>query len=87
MESALRAKGFRRRETHHSYFVFYTEDGEKTLIQTKTSHGRRGADIDDPLIGRMAKQCELRTADFRALVDCSLSRIDYEAILASEGKI
>ena len=87
MQSALRAKGFRRRETHHSYFVYYTEEGEKTPIQTKTSHGRRSADIADPLIGRMAKQCKLRTADFRALVDCTLSRADYEALLASKREI
>ena len=87
MESALRAKEFRQRQTHHSYFVYYTEDGEKTVIQTKTSHGRRGADIPNPLVGRMAKQCKLRSADFRALVDCTLSRADYEALLAADGEI
>lgn len=84
---ALQAKGFRRRETHHSYFVYYTNDGRKTAVQTKISHGRGGVDIDDALIGRMAQQCNLRTAQFRALVECSLSRADYEALLVSGGHI
>ena len=87
VEDALQAKGFRRRETHHSYFVFYTAAGVKTSIQTKTSHGRKSADIGNPLIGRMARQCRLSTADFKALVDCSLSLADYEAILVEAGEI
>ena len=87
MESALEAKGFRRRESHHSYFVYYTEEGAKTPIQTKTSHGKSGADIPNGLIGRMARQCKLRTGDFRALVDCSLSQTAYEAQLTSAGEI
>ena len=81
VESALQAKGFRRRESHHSYFVYYTEEGRKTPIRTKTSHGKSGADIPNSLFGRMAKQCKLRTAEFRALVDCSLSQADYEELL------
>lgn len=87
VESALQAKGFRRRESHHSYFVYYTEAGAKTLVQTKTSHGKGGADIPNSLFGRMARQCKLRTADFRAFVECSLSQADYEALLISGDEI
>lgn len=87
MERALKAKGFRRRESHHSYFVYYTQEGKKTLVQTKTSHGKGGADIPSSLFSRMAKQCKLRTADFRALVDCSLSQAGYEAVLDRKGDI
>ena len=87
MESALEAKGFRRRESHHSYFVYCTEEGIKTPVRTKTSHGRGGVDIPNNLIGRMARQCKLRTAGFRALVDCSLSQTEYEALLTSNGEI
>ena len=87
VESALEAKGFRRRESHHSYFVYYTVDGAKTPVQTKTSHGKGGADIANHLVGRMARQCRLRTADFRRLVECSLSQADYEALLISDGEI
>ena len=87
MESALEAKGFRRRESHHTYLVYYTEDGLKTLIRTKTSHGCGGLDIPADLFARMARQCKLATADFRALVDCSLSQHGYEALLAAGGEI
>ena len=87
MESALEAKGFRRRESHHSYFVYYTEEGMKTPVRTRTSHGKGGADVPDHLIGRMARQCKLRTMEFRALVDCSLSQAEYEALLISKDEI
>ena len=87
MESALGAKGFRRRESHHSYFVYYTEEGKKTPVRTKTSHGKGAADIPHNLFSRMARQCKLRTAEFRALVDCSLSQAEYEALLTRKGEI
>ncbi len=87
VESALKAKGFRRRESHHSYFVYYTEGGMKTPVWTKTSHGKGGADISNKLRSRMAKQCKLRTAEFRDLVDCSLSQAEYEALLTGKGEI
>ena len=87
VERALEAKGFRRRENDHSYFVYYTEAGAKTPIRTKTSHGKGGADIPNKLVGRMAKQCKLRIADFRDLVDCSLSQAEYEELLAAAAEI
>ena len=87
VESALEAKGFRRRESHHSYFVYHTQEGMRTPVQTKTSHGKGGADIPNGLFSRMARQCKLRTADFRALVDCSLSQAEYEALLIRKGEI
>ena len=87
VESALEAKGFRRRESHHSYFVYYTQDGKKTPVRTKTSHGRGGADIPDNLLSRMARQCKLHTAEFRALIDCSLSQAGYEELLIRKREI
>lgn len=87
MERALKAKGFRPRASHHRYFVFYTEDGIKTPVWTKTSHGKGAADIPDNLVGRMAKQCKLRATKFRALVDCPLSQAEYEALLIRKREI
>ena len=55
VETALLAKGFRRRDTHHAFLHYYTEAGEKTPVWTKTSHGRPGADIDRRLVSRMAR--------------------------------
>ena len=87
VESALKAKGFRRRESDHSYFVYYTQEGKKTPVRTKTSHGRGGADIPNSLISRMAKQCKLHTTQFRDLVDCPLSQTKYEALLTKKHEI
>ena len=87
VEGALQTKGFRRKETHHSFFIYYTEDGLKTPVQTKTSHGRSGTDIDGRLIGRMAKQCKLTASKFSDLVDCPLSRAGYERHLRDNGYI
>jgi hypothetical protein len=59
----------------------------KTPVQTKTFHGKDGADIPNHLFGRMARQCKLRTADFRAFVECSLSHSDYETRLTADDRI
>ena len=87
VESALEAKGFRRRESGHSYFIYYSEEGKKAPVRTKTSHGKGSADIPDNLFSRMAKQCKLHTAQFRALVDCPLSQAKYEELLTTNGEI
>ena len=87
VESALVTKGFRRTNSHHAYFIYYTEDGLKTSVRTRTSHGSGGTDIDDSLIPRMAKQCKLPVGDFRDLIDCPLSRTDYDARLIANGEI
>ena len=87
VESALERKGFRRRETHHSIFRYYTEAGERTPVWTKTSHGRTGADIDRGLFKRMASQCKMTIDEFRDLVECPMSRTDYEQRLRDLGKV
>ena len=87
VESALQRKGFRRKQSHHTFFYYYTEDGKKTPVWTKTSHGRTGADVDKALFKSMANQCKLTADDFRDLVECPLSRADYEQHLRNSGKV
>ena len=87
IERALERKGFKRTEGDHSFFVYYTQAGKKTIVRTKTSHGKGGEDIGAPLISRMAKQCKLTSDDFRQLVDCPLSREDYEKRLKASGAV
>ena len=87
VETALLAKGFSRRDTHHAYLHYYTESGEKTPVWTKTSHGRPGADIDRRLFSRMAGQCKLAADEFRDLVECPMSREAYERRLCDSGLI
>lgn len=84
VEAALERKGFARHEGDHSRFTYYTERGMQTSVRTKTSHGKRSADIGDPILSRMAKQCHLSNQQFRDFVDCSLSRRGYEAVLVQK---
>lgn len=76
VEGGLRGKGFLPENTHHRYFFYYTREGAKSRIRTKTSHG--GRDLDDYLLGQMAKQCKLSKKDFLDLVDCPLDQDQYE---------
>jgi hypothetical protein len=85
VERSLLAKGFAHREGDHNYFNYYTKAGKKTAVFTKTSHGAR--EIDDSLLGRMARQCKLSRGDFDRLIDCPLDRDGYEAKLIAQGAV
>lgn len=81
--AALERKGFVASEGDHTYYIYHTTDGRKTLAKTKVSHS--GKDVADNILGMMARQCRLTAPQFRDLVDCPLSRKAYEAILRSQG--
>lgn len=81
--AALTRKGFAASEGDHTYYIYHTADGRKTLAKTKVSHS--GKDIGDTILGMMARQCRLTVPQFRDLVDCPLSREAYEAILKEQG--
>lgn len=82
--AALERKGFAVSEGDHTYYIYHTTDGRKTLAKTKVSHS--GKDIGDSILGMMARQCKLTLPQFRDLVDCPLSRDAYEAILREQGQ-
>lgn len=81
--AALERKGFTASEGDHTYYIYHTSDGRKTLAKTKVSHS--GKDIADNVLGMMAHQCRLTMPQFRNLVDCPLSREDYEGLLTAKG--
>lgn len=81
VDAALTKKGFVLRQSDHSFFTYVTKDGKKSIVRTKTSHGNSGKDIDDGLIRRMATQCKLTNGQFKDLINCPLSRDEYEEIL------
>jgi len=85
--SSLEAKGFERSEGDHSFFVYYSTQGKKSTVRTKVSHGSGNKDISDGLVGMMARQCKLSVKEFRNLVDCPLSRDQYEEILMTKGSV
>ena len=85
VEAALEKKGFLRNEGDHHRFIYHTKDGHKTRVLTKTSHSHR--QIADNILSQMAKQCGLSNKQFGLLVECPLSRDDYELELISAGLI
>lgn len=83
VESGLLSKGFQKCDGDHLYFIYYDLSGKKTPVKTKTSHS--GKDLDDNLLSMMAHQVRLTKKQFLDLIDCPLSRIDYDGILANIG--
>ncbi|KNZ68690.1 hypothetical protein Tfer_2784 [Thermincola ferriacetica] len=87
VETALENKGFRKNNNDHRKFVYYSLSGKKTSIWTKTSHGTSHKDISLDNLKKMAKQCRLTLQDFCDLLDCPLSREEYEQRMVSGGYI
>ncbi|GMO60917.1 MAG: hypothetical protein Ta2D_06660 [Rickettsiales bacterium] len=82
---AFNKKGFVEKEYgDHYYFVYYTVANQKTIIKTKLSRGSNHNEIGDSLLNPMAKQCFLDKKDFINLVDCPLSREEYEKKLKNK---
>ena len=84
VESALLRKGFIKEEGDHHYFYYCTTDGKRTSIRTKTSHSMR--EISDPLLSAMARQVKLTRPELLKLVECTLSRDEYESHLFPENE-
>ena len=79
IRGALTGKGFEvNTQRDHIFLTYRREDGKLTTARTKLSHANSGHDISDSLLRQMAKQVKLSAADFLRLVDCPLTRKDYE---------
>lgn len=85
VEAALQRKGFRLENSHHRFFIYYTQKGEKTAVRTRTSQG--GSELDDYLLGQMSKQCKLPKGAFLELVDCTLDQSGYEKRLSESDAL
>jgi len=86
VEAALKAKGFQLSEGDHHFFIYWTKNGKKTRARTKTSHTPKMKDIPDSLLTQIAKQvCLDSKAQLLQLVDCPMSRDDYEQVLHDKG--
>lgn len=84
VRSALLRKGFRIEDGDHWFLWYWTLDGKQSTAKTKISYGSK-KDISDTLLSEMAKQLHLRSAEFSAFIECSLSRKDYEELLKERG--
>lgn len=85
VEAGLLRKGFQKEDGDHNYFIYHRmSDGKPTGVFTKTSHS--GKDLDDFLLGQMAKQCRVNKRQFLALVECPLTREEYETTALSNDE-
>lgn len=75
-------KGFRIKNGDHKYLHFFYNDTQ-TTIKTKYSHSAK--EIDDNLIGEMAKQIKLSRAEFIKFATCTMSEAQYIEILKSKN--
>ena len=66
---------------------YITEGGIRTSVITHYSHGADGKEVADGVISAMARQCHLSSRQFKNLVDCALSRKEYEGLLLERGII
>lgn len=85
--AGLKKKGFEDspKNTHHIYYVYRTTQGKISKIYTYTSHS--GKEITDPILSAMAKQCRLKKADFLKLIDCTMSRQEYENEMKNQSQL
>lgn len=81
IRSGLAAKGFEIEENRkHIHFVYVDTDGRTTTAHTMMSHAASGEDIGDNLLSKMGQQVRLpKRSDFLDLVDCPMSREDFDA--------
>lgn len=86
-ESALTAKGFQEeRQTGHTLYYLW-EEGKKTHIWTKISHGRK-EDIRDRLANLIKKQLKFDTKkDLSDFIECPMDHSGYIQYLRAKGEI
>lgn len=80
--SALQKKGFEKDvDGKHIVLMYRTLDGDLSGIKTHVSHGSRPKDLNDYLIGQMARQVKLPKKSFEQLVLYPMKQPEYEKII------
>ncbi len=88
VENGLLKKGFLQDQGNHHYFIYFTFDGKKTPIKTKTSHGsKKYKTLGPELLSQMARQCHLTKPDFKDLIECPMDQKSYEKRLHEQNLI
>ena len=79
VQASLTNKGFREKHGgDHVFLIYHDSDDRKTSIRTKLSRGSRPKDLKPAMQSTLARQCGLSNREFKSLVDCSMSRDDFE---------
>lgn len=85
VEKALKKKGFvEKLDGHHKYYILY-ENGNRTNINTHTSHGSTHKDINVTIYVKMAKQMKLTKSELDQFVKCTLSKDNYVKLLKNKN--
>jgi hypothetical protein len=83
--SSMLRKGFSRAiGDDHQRFEYIVD--EEAISRTFVSHGG-GKDLDDKLLGDMARQCHLSRKQFIAFAKCEMTAEAYRQILIDKGII
>src|SRR5688572_101607 len=82
-KSSLLRKGFKIDERHHHYYTYYYKG--KMVARTKLSHNDQ--DVNDWLISKMRRQCQITRSEFVDLINCPLDENGYVNILKRTGII
>ena len=80
VRASLANKGFREKPGDHVFLIYHDLDDRQTGIRTKLSRGSRPKDLTPAMQSTMARQCGLSRPEFESLVDCSMSRDDFEFV-------
>ncbi|MBW0179189.1 hypothetical protein [Sediminibacterium sp.] len=78
---SLLKKGFRLSDGDHHFYLYYYNG--KVVAKTKISHNDQ--EINDWLISKMHKQCQISKSDFFDLINCPLDEEGYIEILKNKG--
>lgn len=84
IRKGLKNKGFIEENRKHKFYILIFNN-KKTNIRTWMSHGEE--EINDILIGCMARQTRLSKKDFLDLIKCPLSYDDYIKMLLKQNII
>ncbi len=87
IEKGLRRKGFRKEvaKKKHEYLWFFHDGNKVEGVFIYWSRGSGSKEIRNDLLGLMAKEAQLMTSQFLALVDCDMSEVQYTEILRARG--
>ena len=79
IRQGLESKGFQVDPGRkHIHFIYVDLGGRTTTARTMLSHAAGGDDVDDSLIGKMAKQIGLSRKEFLMLVDCPMTQHEFD---------
>ncbi|NPV00700.1 MAG: hypothetical protein HPY53_04885 [Brevinematales bacterium] len=87
IETALKNKGFSKKNNSHKYFSFYYEGKKIGDIYPFISHSK-GKEYNDSLLDALKKEMKMDSKEnLCKFIECSLTQEDYIRILKSQNVI